>query len=188
LSKEEIEIRAEERRALVLLGLLAFLVGLWDKLPSNATFNFPTNSTLVPTVGVNANPLLELLIGLWIGYGICMFFYFSDDWLQGKTWWTEFRKFWHGLGRFLLGMLLVIFSALVIAEISLFLPDYAQGGYWFASVLMLFLLAWIIWEHAFRGNGPKAIKEWLRTIAELSREVKSALLERFSKGKANVKK
>jgi len=53
---------------------------------------------------------------------------------------------------------------------------------------MVFLLAWIVWEQAFRGNGPKAIKEWLRTIAELSREVKSALLERFSKGKSKVNK
>ena len=62
-------LKAEERRALVLLGLLAVIVGLYDKLPADSFVNFPLNSPF-PHLTILVSPLLLDLIGLWVAYGI----------------------------------------------------------------------------------------------------------------------
>src|SRR2546422_8523140 len=83
-------MKAEERRALVLLALLAVLVGLYDKLPLDAFYNSPANSPF-PHLTIFVIPTLANMIYLWVGYGGCMLFYFSDDWFPGKQWCRHFH-------------------------------------------------------------------------------------------------
>ncbi len=171
-------MKAEERRALVLLGLLAVLVGLYDKLPSDAFYNFPANSPF-PHLTIFVIPTLANMIYLWVGYGACMLFYFSDDWLPGKLWWSDLRTFFHGLGLSLIGLLLVVGYFVVLAEVSFFLPDYIQGAYWFSVSFGEALLIVLIVESAFRQRGllRRGITAWGHSIVELAREVKSSISE-----------
>jgi hypothetical protein len=162
----------------VLLGLLAVFVGLWDKLPSDAFFNFPANSPF-PHLTINDIPLLAILIELWVGYGVCMFFYFSVDWFPGKLWWSYLRHLAHGFGLSLIGMLLIIAYFFGMAEISFFLPEWIQGPYWFIVAGLLLGLTFWIGESAFRTKGllRNLIVEWLRLIGDLGKEIASALSE-----------
>jgi hypothetical protein len=169
-------LKAEERRALVLLGLLAVIVGLYGKLSANSFVNFPANSPF-PHLTILVSPLLADLIGLWIGYGICMLVYFSDDLFPGNNLWTALRMFCHGLGWTFIGVLLIFGYFSVVAEVSFFLPASAQGVYWFFATGVEFLLIVIIAETSFRQRGlvRKAGEIWLSSISELGREVASSI-------------
>ncbi len=103
-------MKSEERRALVLLGITAILASIlatmyaliWtssEKL-EDFFFNFPCNS--VPHLTVYDVPLLESLIKTWIVYVIFAFFYFSEDWFQGKRG-ERFRTFCHVFAAFFMG-------------------------------------------------------------------------------------
>jgi hypothetical protein len=178
MSSSDPSMKAEERRALVLLGLLAVLVGLYDKLPSDAFYNFPANSPF-PHLTIFVIPTLINMIYLWVGYGVCMFFYFSDDWFPAKRWWTDLRTFCHGLGLSLIGLLLVVGYFVVLAEVSFFLPDNVLGVYWIIATFGEALLIALVVESAFRARGllRKAILAWGHSIVELAREVTSGILE-----------
>jgi hypothetical protein len=119
------------------------------------------------------------MIYVWVGYGVCMFFYFSDDWIPGKRWWTDLRIFCHGLGLSLIGLLLVVGYFVVLAEVSFFLPDYVLGVYWIIVTFGEALLIAFIVESAFRTRGllRKGIIAWGHSIVELARETKSGVLE-----------
>ncbi len=182
-------LKAEERSALVLLGLLAVIVGLYDKLPTDSFVNFPANSPF-PHLTILVSPLLANLIGFWVGYGTCMLFYFSDDLFPGSKLWTTFRMFCHGLGWTFIGLLLIIGYFSVVAEISFFLPASVSGFYWFIATGGEFLLILIIGEASFRRRGlvRRATSIWLSSIAELSRELKSSIVDAFESFKGRKKK
>src|SRR6266566_1700005 len=176
MTQADPSMRAEERRALVLLGLLAVLVGLYAKLPSDAFYNFPANSPF-PHLTILVIPTLINMIYLWVGYGVCMLFYFSDDWFPEKRWWTDFRTFCHGLGLSLIGLLLVVGFLVVMAEVSFFLPNYVLATYWILVTSVEAILIVVIVESSFRARGVlgRGMRAWGHSIAELAREAKSGI-------------
>ena len=178
MAQADPSMKAEERRALVLLGLLAVLVGLYDKLPSDAFYNFPANSPF-PHLTIFVIPTLINLIWLWVVYGVCMLFYFSDDWFPGKQWWVDLREFFHGMGLSFIGLLLVVGFFAVMSETSFFLPDYAQGAYWFLVAFGETSLILVIVGSAFRARGliRRGIVTWIHSTANLANETKSAVLD-----------
>jgi len=182
-------LKAEERRALVLLGLLAVIVGLYDKLPADSFVNFPLNSPF-PHLTILVSPLLLDLIGLWVAYGISMFFYFSDDWFPESKTWSEFRMVCHGAGLLSIGLLLVIGYITVFAEISFLLPSSVQDPYWILATAGEFVLVLYLFEASFRQRGiiRRGARVWISSIAELGRELKSGIVDALEARKKRKKK
>src|SRR2546426_9044220 len=97
---EDIEMKSEERRALVLLGitaivasfLSAMLVPVWTG-KNNSTdfyFNIPQASSPVRHATFYWIPILEALMIGWMIYAFFVFWYFSADWLP-----DELRSVFH---------------------------------------------------------------------------------------------
>ncbi len=103
-------MKSEERRALVLLGITAVLASIlatmyaliWTKSKRLEDFFFNFPCTAVPHLTVYDVSLLEPLIRTWIVYAIFAFFYFSEDWFQGKNG-ERFLTFCHIFAAFFMG-------------------------------------------------------------------------------------
>src|SRR2546425_8754390 len=150
---EEFYVRAEERRALVILGLLAVFAGLSTALPPTAFVNFPANSPFIH-VTIYVVPFLETLTEYWVVYAVCMYFYFSNDWYRGERWWVKTRQVLHGVGQGIVGLYpLSVVYLVVFGEVSFFLPGYAQGVYWFFVAAGLYIVLWSLVEAAFGRKG-----------------------------------
>ncbi len=176
---EEFEIRAEERRALVILGLLAVFAGLSTTLPSATFINFPANSPFIH-ITIYVVPFLETLTEYWVVYAVCMYLDFSNDWFQGERWWFYVRQLLHGLGQGVVGLYpLSVVYLVVFGEVSYFLPDYAQGVYWFFVIWGLLIVLWSLVEAAFRRKGllKRMVAGWLHSTSAMIKEARSALLE-----------
>ena len=74
----ETELKSEERRAVVWLGVLAAVVGFRSWVHEDNYFNFACNSPC-PHVTFAWVPVLDLLIYSWLLYAACMLVYFSED-------------------------------------------------------------------------------------------------------------
>ena len=182
-------LKAEVRRALVLLGLLAVIVGLYDKLPADSFVNFPANSPF-PHLTIFVSPLIANLIGFWVAYGFCMLFYFSDDWFPGRKIWHQFRLVCHGAGLLSIGLLLVIGYFTIVAEVSFLLPSVVQDPYWILATTGEFVLVLYIFETSFRQRGllRRGTRVWLNSITELGRELKSGIVDALEARKERKKK
>src|SRR2546427_13249199 len=101
-SRYERELKSEERRALIWLGLLATIVAfdfwLRDR-PNNPdpTFNFICDYPC-PHVTFSWIPFLDRLTFFWILYAICMLIYFSEDIFIGSKLWKRIRHHARNLG------------------------------------------------------------------------------------------
>ena len=111
----------EERRAVIALGILAIVVTF--RLQAN-----PSSSTAI---------FLDLLIAFWVGYGLSMLIYFSDDLFTPGT---RREAKWFGLT--CLFEYPIFFSAyLIYQSLTSYLATYVPSPYpLVAAVITFFLL------------------------------------------------
>ena len=148
-SKYDRELKSEERRALIWLGLLAVVVTFYFWLrnndPNSAPYiNFFCNSPC-PHVTLYWLPFLETLIFYWIGYAGCMLIYFSEDFFHKwgyRGWFVRqaARKIGHVFISAYPGAF-VIFP--LFGALSIFVPFPLQLPYWlFVFYFVLVLGLW----------------------------------------------
>ncbi len=187
---EEFDIRAEERRALVILGLLAVFAGLSTALPSTTFINFPANSPFIH-ITIYVVPFLETLTEYWVVYAVCMYFYFSNDWYRGERWWFKTRQVLHGFGQGFIALYPLSVAYLVVfGEVSFFLPGYAQGVYWFFVIAGLYVVLWSLVEAAFgqKGRLKRLVASWVHSIISLIEEAWSSISEGIEKAWSAISK
>src|SRR6266516_4378044 len=147
VSRYERELKSEERRALIWLGLLAVVVTFYfwlkDSDPNAAPYiNFFCNSPC-PHVTLYWIPFLETLIYYWIGYAGCMLLYFSEDFFH--KWGRKGRIIRH-TARTIGHICISVYPASIIlltvfGAISIFVPTPLQLTYWVLVVYFLLVLA-----------------------------------------------
>jgi len=152
VSRYERELKSEEKRALIWLGLLATVVAfyfwLWlkDSDPKAAPYiNFFCNSPC-PHITLYWIPFLETLIFYWIAYAGCMLIYFSEDFFhkwgrRGRLVRQYFRSAGHVFISLYPAIVLII---TVFAAISFLLPPVIQGTFLFL-VYYYFALGFLLW-------------------------------------------
>jgi hypothetical protein len=150
--KYQRELKSEERRAVIWLGILAVVVAfdvyLRDDRPPDVFnkafyYNFFCNSPC-SHITFYWVPFLDSLIYFWIGYAVCALLYFSEDILPGKRGTKFIRKPSRRLGHILLAFLpLVTGIYLVLGIASVTLPDYLQTPSVFAVAYLFGQL--VIW-------------------------------------------
>ena len=145
------ELKSEERRAVVWLGILAVVVAFDVYLRNNDVpdvfnkkfYNFFCNSPC-SHITFYWVPFLDSLIYFWTGYAICALVYFSEDLLPGRRATKFIRKPFRRLGHILLAFLPLstgFYFVLGIASVTL--PDYLQTPTVFAvAYLFAQLLIW----------------------------------------------
>jgi hypothetical protein len=145
------ELKSEERRAVIWLGILAVVVAfdvyLRDDRPPDVFnkafyYNFFCNSPC-SHITFYWVPFLDSLIYFWIGYAIFALVYFSEDLLPGKRG-TRTRKSSRRIGHILLAFLPLLTGIyLVLGIASVTLPDYLQTPTVFAvSYVVAQFLIW----------------------------------------------
>ena len=136
VSRYERELKSEERRALIWLGLLAVVVAFYfwlkDSDPNAAPYiNFFCNSPC-PHITLYWIPFLQALIYYWIGYAGCMLIYFSEDFFQ--RWGTRGRTLRQGarsIGHIFISLYpATVLTITVLAAISFLIPAPIQLPYW----------------------------------------------------------
>lgn len=168
-------MRSEERRALVLLGITAILASFlatmyaltWvgSKKLEDFYFNFPC--TAVPHLTVYDIPLLEQLIKAWVVYAFFAFFYFSEDWFQGRRG-TIFRNVSHVLAAFSMGyyFLYAVWFVLVAYVLIVFIPAPYGSAYLLLALVGLLYVELKFVEMATGRRGLYA--EYLRRFWQLT--------------------
>ena len=135
-SKYERELKSEERRALIWLGLLAVIVAFYFWLrnsdPNAAPYvNFFCNSPC-PHITLYWIPFLQVLIYYWIGYAGCMLIYFSEDFFH--RWGLRGRNLRQGarsIGHIFISLYPVtVLTITVLAAVSFLIPAPIQLPYW----------------------------------------------------------
>jgi hypothetical protein len=116
-SRREVELKSEEKRALVILGITAIFASIfgvvleeiWSgrKKIDDFYFNVPGDSPL-PHATYNWYYILEFVILFWVGYAFFVFWYFSADWL---SW--EVRDKFHFAATMFMGFYILYISAFV---------------------------------------------------------------------------
>ena len=134
-SQENIAMRSEERRALVLLGLTAILASFYAAMLAtvwssngklNETsfyFNLPAVSSPTRHATFYWMPILQVTIVFWMIYAILIFVYFSADWLPLKA-----RNGFHVAATVFMGFYFLYVSAFVplITFIFVWITDPTQ--------------------------------------------------------------
>ena len=139
-------MKSEERRALVLLGITAVLASvlatmyalIWTNSRKLEDFYFNFPCTAVPHLTVYDVSLLEPLIRTWIVYAVFAFFYFSEDWFQGKNG-ERFRTFCHVFAAFFMGyyFLQVVWYVPGLYALIVWIPGELAGLYLLAVAIGL---------------------------------------------------
>jgi hypothetical protein len=180
-TKYQRELKSEERRALIWLGLLAVVVAFYFWLRSgsegqpfyNLFCNYPC-----PHFTLYWIPFLEVLIYYWIAYAGCMLIYFSEDFFHkwGRKG-RRFREFSRSLGHISISVYPA--SVLIISitgAISFLLPDWIQTPFWLlVGYFVVRLGVWFM--EALTGR-----KNLTGRLAELSIEGAHALAELLVEG------
>src|SRR6266571_5947543 len=146
-SKYERELRSEERRALIWLGLLAVVVAFYfwlkDSDPNAGPYvNFFCNSPC-PHVTLYWLPFLETLIYYWMGYAGCMLVYFSEDFFNK---WGQRGRIIRQTARRIGHICISVYPASIVlltlfGAISIFVPTPLQLTYWVLVLYFLVVLA-----------------------------------------------
>jgi hypothetical protein len=149
------KLRAEERRALVLLGITAILASflgamlsvVWtgSKKVEDFFFNVPPVSSPIPHATFYWIYILEFMIGFWMVYAFFAFWYFSGDWLSPKV-----RKWCHYIATVFMGFYILYIAAfipLTYAVVVLITDPVAQTIAFglellFISVLLVDFMKW----------------------------------------------
>jgi hypothetical protein len=194
------EIKSEERRAVIWLGILAIVVAFdvylrGDRPPEVFTtaffYNFFCNSpcTHITLFWV---PFLDSLIYYWLGYAVCIAIYFSEDFFPGRLA-TKGRRLFRVFGHFLLSFYPVTVGAFLLLGIgAVYLPDYLQSP----NVFLVFYIIgrFVIWIFEAVTGQRRTVRlllesefEGIRSIWELVIEGLLPILERglkrLSRGK-----
>jgi hypothetical protein len=151
--KYERQLKSEERRAVVWLGILAVIVAFdvylrGDRAPDvyNRAFfyNFFCNSPC-SHITLFWVPFLDVLIYFWIGYAICALIYFSEDFLPGRRG-SIIRKSSRIVGHVLLAFYPLSVGFYLLVGISgVYLPDLLQAPSVVAESYILGLfVVWIL--------------------------------------------
>jgi len=174
------EVKSEERRAIIWLGILAIIVAFDIWLRNNDTpevfnakhINFfcesPCSHITLPWV-----PFLDRLIYFWIGYAFCIVIYFSEDFFPGRraTW---VRERFRVAGHFLLAFI-PFSTALYLLEGlgAVYLPDWLQAPNFILGAYILGIFLVFTFE-AFTGKrifGKKSVfNKPVDIIIDLGRE------------------
>jgi len=148
-SKHDIELKSEERRALIWLGLLAVVVAFYfwlkDSDPNAAPYvNFFCNSPC-PHITLYWIPFLQTLMFYWIGYAGCMLVYFSEDFFHKWGWRGRiFRRYFRTAGHIFISFYpAVVLIITVFGGISFLLPPVIQGIFLFL-VYYYFVLGFVL--------------------------------------------
>ncbi len=141
-------MRSEERRALVLLGTAAIVASIlgamlsvvWSRTvkPEDFYFNLPPVGSPIRHATFYWIDILEFMLGAWLLYGFCAFWYFSADWLSPRT-----RKAFHYGATFFMGVYILYISAyipLVYLDVVYVTNDSAQAIIYLFIVLFIFIL------------------------------------------------
>jgi len=162
-SQEEIELRGEERRALILLGITAIfasiyaamLASVWAKVakPDDFFVNFPWNSP-IPHGTILDMVALEWLIRFWVGYAFFAFWYFCVDVFPGPRG-IKFRNVCHAFAKMFLGLYVIYLAWFIpVGYFSLvWIPDAWQGIYWYFAFGVLTVMLWLLAEWAVGKTG-----------------------------------
>ncbi len=148
-SRYERELKSEERRALIWLGLLAVIVAFYFWLrnsdPNGAPYvNFFCDYPC-PHITLYWVPFLQALIYYWIGYAGCMLIYFSEDFFRGQRG-KILRQGARSIGHIFLSLYPVtVLTITVLAAISFLIPAPIQLPYWllvyeFFAILTLWFI------------------------------------------------
>ncbi len=181
-AKYQRELKSEERRALIWLGLLAVIVAFYfwlrDGDPQAKPFyNFFCNSPC-PHVTLYWIPFLELLIYYWLAYAGCMLIYFSEDLFH--TWGPRgirFREAFRSIGHVCLSVYPASFLILTfMGAFSLFLPNWLQTPYWVVVVYSLAMFGVLVFE------GVTGRKDILRNVIKLDVGVAHDIAELLKEG------
>jgi hypothetical protein len=138
------ELKSEERRAVIWLGILAIIVALDVWLRNNdkpEVFNAKFYNAFCDSpcahITLYVVPFLDRLIYFWLGYAICIATYFSEDFFPGRQATIARRKL-RVVGHFLLAF--YPFSVglyLLLGLGAAYLPDWLQTP---NAILLAYLL------------------------------------------------
>jgi hypothetical protein len=140
-------MRSEERRALVLLGITAILSAflatiyalIWTGAKKQEDFFFNVPCSTVPHLTVYDVPILQALIGAWVAYAVFAFFYFSDDWFQGRRG-IRFRDACHVFAAISMGFYFIFAVSFIPAVYVLLVWIPSQLGSLYVEAVLLGLL------------------------------------------------
>lgn len=141
-------MRSEERRALVLLGTAAIVASILGAMlsvvwsgaakPEDFYFNLPPVGSPIRHATFYWIDILEFMLGAWLLYGFCAFWYFSADWLSPRT-----RKAFHYGATLFMGVYVLYISAyipLVYLDVVYVTNDTAQAFIYLLIVVFIFIL------------------------------------------------
>src|SRR6266699_1918851 len=196
VSRYERELKSEERRALIWLGLLAVVVAFYfwlkDSDPNAAPYiNFFCNSPC-PHVTLYWLPFLETLIFYWIGYAGCMLIYFSEDFFHKWGWRGRLaRQYARNVGHVFISLYpATILIITVFAGLSFLLPPVIQGTFLFL-VYYYFALGFLLWLFE-RPSGRRHIMRRFLLVPSLEgakllwRKIRGIAHSFYAKGRAGL--
>jgi hypothetical protein len=177
------EIKSEERRAVIWLGILAIVVAFdvylrGDRPPEvfNTVFfyNFFCNSpcTHITLFWV---PFLDSLIYYWIGYAICIAIYFSEDFFPGRLA-TKGRRLFRVFGHFLLSFYPLTVGVFLLLGIgAVYLPAYLQSP----NVYLAFYIIgrFVIWIFEAVTGQRRTVRRLLESEFEGFRSIWELVIE-----------
>ena len=166
--KENIKMKSEERRALVLLGTAAIvasflapmLADVWSgtKKVEDFYFNLPPVNSPIPHATYYWIYILGFALASWLLYAFFAFWYFSADWLSPKT-----RDMFHFAATVFMGFYILYITAyipLVYFDV-IWVKDPAQQVIFYLLILVFILILefeFIEWAMGVGGLIPRALR------------------------------